>query len=148
MTTMNKEQIIEKDGKKYKVIEIIKDDEQEVIVNRWNVTEFEKWYDNNYCLEAVKQDGYALKYVKEQTEELCLEAVKQNEYALQYVDKRVFNQRSLTTMGNDEKIYKMKRIPNKNKYCTKCKHQFKRGNIKPCKDCITRMGQPKWEAKQ
>ena len=123
---MNKEQIIEKDGKKYKVIEIIKDDEQEVIVNRWNVTEFEKWYDNNYCLEAVKQ----------------------NEYALQYVDKRVFNQRSLTTMGNDEKIYKMKRIPNKNKYCTNCKHQFKRGNIKPCKDCITRMGQPKWEAKQ
>ena len=29
-------------------------------------------------LEAVKQDGFALEFVKEQTSELCLEAVKQN----------------------------------------------------------------------
>jgi len=28
-------------------------------------------------LEAVKQNGYALKYVENQTEEICLEAVKQ-----------------------------------------------------------------------
>ena len=28
------------------------------------------------CLEAVKQNGYTLKYVKEQTPEICLEAVK------------------------------------------------------------------------
>jgi hypothetical protein len=34
------------------------------------------------CLEAVKQDGAALKYVIEQTEEMCLEAVKQNVGAL------------------------------------------------------------------
>ena len=33
------------------------------------------------CLEAVKQSGYALEYVKEQTPEICLEAVKQNGYA-------------------------------------------------------------------
>jgi hypothetical protein len=33
-------------------------------------------------LEAVKQDGAALKYVIEQTEEMCLEAVKQNVGAL------------------------------------------------------------------
>jgi hypothetical protein len=39
------------------------------------------------CLEAVRQDGIALQYIKEnqQTEELCLEAVKQNGLALQYV---------------------------------------------------------------
>ena len=37
------------------------------------------------CLEAVKQDGYALRYVKDQTPELCLEAVRQNGQALQYV---------------------------------------------------------------
>ena len=30
------------------------------------------------CLEAVKQNGYALEYVQEQTPEICLEAVKQN----------------------------------------------------------------------
>ena len=37
------------------------------------------------CLEAVKEDGYALRYVKDQTEAICLEAVKRNGYALRYV---------------------------------------------------------------
>ena len=39
-------------------------------------------------LEAVKQDGWALQYVKEQTPEICLEAVKQDGYALRYVKKQ------------------------------------------------------------
>jgi ABC-type Fe3+ transport system substrate-binding protein len=42
------------------------------------------------CLEAVKQNGDALQYVKKQTEAVCLEAVKQDGYALQYVKKLVF----------------------------------------------------------
>ena len=42
------------------------------------------------CLEAVKQYGYALQYVKNQTEAICLEAVKQNVNSLQYVDSRFF----------------------------------------------------------
>ena len=42
------------------------------------------------CLEAVKEEGYALQYVKNQTEEICLEAVKQNGYALKYVDSSIF----------------------------------------------------------
>ena len=37
------------------------------------------------CLIAVKKDGYALKYVKEQTPEICLTAVKQNGWALKFV---------------------------------------------------------------
>ena len=37
------------------------------------------------CLEAVKEDGDALQYVKDQTEAVCLEAVKRNGCALQYV---------------------------------------------------------------
>ncbi len=36
-------------------------------------------------MEAIKNDGDALRYVKEQTEAVCLEAVKRNGYALQYV---------------------------------------------------------------
>jgi len=28
---------------------------------------FEKWSDKKQCMEAVKQDGYSLQYVKEQT---------------------------------------------------------------------------------
>src|SRR5574344_1958171 len=46
------------------------------------------WNNPKYCLEAVKQNGYALEYVKEQTPEICLEAVKQNGYALQYVKEQ------------------------------------------------------------
>lgn len=61
-----------------------------VIVNDWDLTEYEKWYDEKYCIEAVKEDGYSLQYVKEQTEAICIEAVKENGYSLQYVDKRVF----------------------------------------------------------
>ena len=36
-------------------------------------------------MEAVKQNGLALQFVKEQTPELCLEAVKQNELARKYI---------------------------------------------------------------
>lgn len=40
------------------------------------------------CLAAVRQNGYALKEVKEQTPEICLEAVKQDGYALSYVQEQ------------------------------------------------------------
>jgi predicted RNA binding protein YcfA (HicA-like mRNA interferase family) len=40
------------------------------------------------CLEAVKQHGYALQYVHEQTEAICLEAVKQNGPALKYAHEQ------------------------------------------------------------
>ena len=38
------------------------------------------------CLEAVKENSYALRYIKEPTNELCLEAVRNNGYALQYIN--------------------------------------------------------------
>ena len=43
-------------------------------------------------LEAVKRNGDALQYVKEQTEQVCLEAVKEEGDALKYVNKKVFIQ--------------------------------------------------------
>lgn len=43
---------------------------------------------HNYEIEAVKEDGIALEYVKEQTPELCLIAVKQNGYALMSVKEQ------------------------------------------------------------
>ncbi len=45
-------------------------------------------YSRKEILEAVKQDGYALRYVKEQDREICLEAVKQDGLALQYVKEQ------------------------------------------------------------
>ena len=46
------------------------------------------WDDYNFCMFNVKQDGYALQFVKEQTKELCLEAVKQDGLALYYVKEQ------------------------------------------------------------
>ena len=46
---------------------------------------FEKRSKKEY-LEAVKQNGFALRYVKEQDKEICLEAVKQDGHALEYVE--------------------------------------------------------------
>ena len=37
------------------------------------------------AIEAVKKNGYALKYVKDQTDAICIEAVKRNGEALRYV---------------------------------------------------------------
>ena len=47
-----------------------------------------RWFDKNYCLEQVKQNGLALRYIHNQTEEICIEAVKQNGDALIYVQKQ------------------------------------------------------------
>ena len=44
------------------------------------------------ALEAVKKNGDALRYVKEQTEAICLEAVKKNGYALRYVKEQIFKE--------------------------------------------------------
>lgn len=43
------------------------------------------WNNKKECLEAVKENGDALQYVRDQNKEICLEAVKQDGYALRYV---------------------------------------------------------------
>ena len=43
------------------------------------------------ALKAVESDGYALRYVKDQTEAICLKAVESDGDALQYVkDQTLF----------------------------------------------------------
>ena len=37
------------------------------------------------CLKAVEGNAYALQFVKDQTEAICLKAVEMNGYALQFV---------------------------------------------------------------
>ena len=43
------------------------------------------------CLIAVKQDGLALQFVKNQTEKICLEALNQNIKAIKYIDIKRFS---------------------------------------------------------
>jgi hypothetical protein len=52
------------------------------------------------CLEAVRQNGLALQHVHKQTPEICLEAVRQNGDALRYVDESIFK------MTREEEIIK------------------------------------------
>ena len=53
--------------------------------------EFEQWSDEKYCMKAVEEDGYALRYVKEQNEAICMKAVEGYGDALQYVkEQKVF----------------------------------------------------------
>ena len=51
------------------------------------------------ALEAVKRNGYALQYVKDQTEAVCLEAVKRNGDALQYVVIRAIFDTIVRSLG-------------------------------------------------
>jgi hypothetical protein len=52
-------------------------------------------------LQKVKQDGFALKFVKEQTFELCLESVKRHGYyALQFVKNKTYELRLETVKTN------------------------------------------------
>ena len=57
-----------------------------------------KNYTQREARAAVKQDGPALQYVKEQSEALCLAAVRQNGYALQYVDERCLSKKEACEM--------------------------------------------------
>lgn len=36
-------------------------------------------------MRAIKQKGYSLRYIKNQTEEICLEAVMENKWAIEFV---------------------------------------------------------------
>ena len=54
---------------------------------------FENYSNEEYCMKAVEQNGYSLRYVKEQSEAVCMKAVEQNGDSLQYVkERRCFNE--------------------------------------------------------
>ena len=59
--------------------------------SKWDSLTIKKNLKGKDALEAVKNDGYALQYVVEQTEAICLEAVKQDRDALKYVEEQIFN---------------------------------------------------------
>ena len=56
------------------------------------------------CLESVKKNGYVLQYVFVQTSEICLEAVKQDGDALQYVSSEMFDQENEFTIEQLEAL--------------------------------------------
>ena len=60
-------------------------------------------------MEAVKQSGMALKYVHDQTPEICVEAVKKDKEAIKYVDINIFEEEFVEIEGKKitkEALYK------------------------------------------
>ena len=65
----------------------------EELYDKYCALEDKKNVDGNSkeALEAVKQNGYALAYISNPSEQVCLEAVKQREGALQYTPSHMFD---------------------------------------------------------
>ena len=72
---------------------------------RWEDLTTKKNLKGKEALAAVKQNGYALQYVSEQTEEICLAAVKQDGYALQYVSETIMQSLQETEIEIDGKKF-------------------------------------------
>lgn len=72
-----------------------------------------KWKDSNTkdpesrWLNAVKQDGFTLQYVNNQTKKLCLAAVRNDGWALKFVKKQTLEiiEEALLNDKNLPKIY-------------------------------------------
>ena len=56
----------------------------------YSIEELKLWYDEKYCLEKVKEDGFNIQYCKNLSEKVQLEAVKQNGYSIQYIDVKKY----------------------------------------------------------
>ena len=66
-------------------------------------------YEGDEALKKVKKYGYTLRYVKEQTPEICLEAVKQDGDALRYVNPKIFKQ-TVTLELTDTQLEQIKKL--------------------------------------
>ena len=62
-----------------------------VMFEQWKALSFKATLSGEDALKAVEADGYALRYVKEQTPEICLKAVEADGDALRYVKEHVFS---------------------------------------------------------
>ena len=49
------------------------------------------WYDEDYCLDKVEVDGWALQCVKVQTPEICLKAIKQSAKNIKFIKKQSYD---------------------------------------------------------
>ena len=55
------------------------------LIERYFGPDISKWYDDDFCLNAVKEDAQNLWYVRNQTEEMCLEAIRQDGLSLCHI---------------------------------------------------------------
>ncbi len=89
-----------------------KEDSLEAVRKDGYSLRYVKKQDKDICLEAVKQNGDSLQYVKKQDKEICLEAVRQDGYSLQYVNPSIFDdmQEEMTLEEIEEELGKKIKI--------------------------------------
>lgn len=49
-----------------------------------------KWYDEDYCKQAIAENVTNIKYCKIQTEEMCLFCVRKNPHTLQWIVNQTY----------------------------------------------------------
>lgn len=91
---------------KGEIISYTEDEALAAVKKDGNALRYVREQTHEICLAAVERNEYALKYVKEQTPEICLAAVKENRDALRYVDPSVFQDEEETITVNGKK-YKL-----------------------------------------
>ncbi|MDW0076990.1 DUF4116 domain-containing protein [Clostridioides difficile] len=74
------------------------------------------------CMEAVNENGWALKYVKKQTPKICLEVVRKNGLALKYVEDQM---EEICREALKQNKLAIKCVKDKNKYrAERCKRNI------------------------
>ena len=73
--------LVYKEDTKYKANQLI-------LHNIQPITELPLWWDATFTKNIVQKNGYALKFIKEQTEEMCRLAVQQHGYALKFIKEQ------------------------------------------------------------
>lgn len=84
-----------------------------------------KYFTENESLKAVEQNGYALQYVKNQTEAICLKAVEQDGDALQYVQETLFKKEAKEKFTiSDEVLFEQATVEMESHYGYGCETEI------------------------
>ena len=62
-----------------------------ILSNKRNIKDLKCWNNMKFCKYVVKQNPYAIKYVKIQTPDMCMSAVKHRGYLLKYIKIKTYD---------------------------------------------------------
>jgi hypothetical protein len=85
------------DAQVYVMNDKIKTDKM-ILSKKCTINDLDYWRDKNFVIHAVNYNGHCLRYIKnklnrfsfDEIEQICLNAVKQNGYAIRYVVKQTY----------------------------------------------------------
>ena len=72
---------------------------------RWLSLDTKKDLSGKEAMNAVESDGYALRYVKDQTEAICLKAVESDGDSLQFVESKIMESNKIKVSANGKDVF-------------------------------------------